>query len=100
MSRKSRAEKELEDYLVVFKALAHPSRRHILVVLRSRRNTMTAGEIQERFTHSWPTITRHLRQLENADLVNVSVSGREHFYTLNLDRLKRVVGGWMKWFED
>ncbi len=99
MPSKSRAERELEDFDQIFKALAHPSRRHILVVLRSRGNKMTAGEIQQRFGHKWPTITRHLRQLENAGLVNVRKSGREQIYTLNLTRLKGVIYNWLKWFE-
>lgn len=60
---------------------------------------MTAGEIQQRFGHKWPTITRHLRQLENAGLVNVRKSGREQIYTLNLARLKGVIYNWLKWFE-
>ena len=98
MLNKSRAEQELEDFEEIFKALAHPSRRHILVVLRSRGNKMTAGEIQHRFEHKWPTITRHLRQLEHAGLVNVHKSGREQIYTLNHTRLKRIVNNWLKWF--
>ena len=100
MPRKSRAEIDLEEFDAVFKALSHPSRRHILVVLRSRGNRMTAGSIQERFEHSWPTITRHLRQLESAGLVSVSVEGREHYYTLRVARLKGVVARWMKWFDE
>ena len=42
---KSLAEKELDDFNKVFKALAHPTRRHILVVLRSRNDKMPAGDI-------------------------------------------------------
>ena len=98
--RKSRAESDLEDYQAVFKALGHPSRRHILVVLRARGNRMTAGEIHGRFEHTWPTISRHLRQLEHAGLVRVSVEGRERFYELDLDRLQGVVSRWMNWFDE
>lgn len=56
---------------------------------------MTAGEIAARFDCSWPTTSRHLRQLEGAGLVGVENRGRERVYTLDRDRLQRVVGGWL-----
>jgi DNA-binding transcriptional ArsR family regulator len=95
----SRGLNELEDLEGVFKALAHPTRRHILVVLNARGGSMTAGEIARRFSCSWPTTSRHLRILENADLVRVDKRGREWAYNLESDRLHKVVGGWLKWFE-
>ena len=55
----------------MFTALAHHSRRTILLVLHLRGGEMTSGEIAGRFDHSWPTITRHLRILEQAGLVHV-----------------------------
>jgi DNA-binding transcriptional ArsR family regulator len=83
----------------VFSALAHQSRRTILTVLHARGGTMTSGEIAARFDHSWPTITRHLRQLETAGLVTVSVSGREHVYTLDAERIQSVAGPWLAIFQ-
>lgn len=91
---------ELEAFEIVFKALAHASRRNILVVLNARGGQMTAGEITNRFEHKWPTITRHLRQLEHAGLVSVEKIGREQFYTLEKDKLNRVMSNWIKWFKD
>jgi ArsR family transcriptional regulator, arsenate/arsenite/antimonite-responsive transcriptional repressor len=95
---KSKAEQELEEFDKVFKALAHPSRRNILVVLVARKGRMTAGEIVNRFTHKWPTITRHLRQLEGAGLVSVHKISREQIYTLNKDKMVKVLANWLKWF--
>ena len=95
---KSKAEQELEEFDKVFKALAHPSRRNILVVLIARKGSMTAGEIVDRFTHKWPTITRHLRQLEEAGLVSVNKVSREQIYTLNKDKMVAVLANWLKWF--
>lgn len=97
---KSRAETELEDFDHVFSALAHVARRRILVVLLGRGGQMTAGQIVERFDCSWPTMTRHLQVLEKADLIQVEKIGRERHYFLNRQRLQRVVGGWIKWFEE
>jgi ArsR family transcriptional regulator, arsenate/arsenite/antimonite-responsive transcriptional repressor len=97
--KKSIAEKELEDFELVFKALAHQSRRNILTVLQARGGTMTAGDIVSRFNFAWPTMTRHLQQLEQAGLINVDKISREQHYTLNGERLRTVVNGWLKWIK-
>lgn len=97
--QKTRGEKELEDFDLVFKALAHQSRRNILTVLQARGGTMTAGDIVNRFSFAWPTMTRHLQQLEKAGLISVDKISREQHYTLNKDRLNTVVNNWMKWFK-
>jgi ArsR family transcriptional regulator, arsenate/arsenite/antimonite-responsive transcriptional repressor len=94
-----RGERELKDFEVVFKALAHASRRHVLVVLNARGGSMTAGEIARRFSCSWPTTSRHLRVLEQAGLVRVDKQGREWVYVLQTERIRRVVGEWIRWFE-
>lgn len=83
----------------VFRALAHPSRRHILLVLAARGGRAKAGDIARRFACSWPTTTRHLRVLEDAGLVKIEKDGRERFYSAVTERLERVVGGWIANFE-
>ena len=96
---KGRGLKELEDLEVVFRALAHETRRHILIVLNARGGSMSAGEIAGRFSCTWPTTTRHLRILEQAGLVRVDKKGREWIYVLENERIQKVVKGWLKWFE-
>jgi DNA-binding transcriptional ArsR family regulator len=96
----SRAASELEETERVFNALAHPQRRQILLVLRFRGGEMTAGEIVERFSCSWPTTTRHLRVLERARLLRVKKMGRERIYKLERPRLRATLGKWLQWFED
>ncbi len=83
----------------MFAALAHASRRQILLVLRFRGGEMTAGDIAGRFACSWPTTTRHLRVLEEAGLVRVEKRGRERVYRLDRDRLAGVTGAWLRWFQ-
>lgn len=83
----------------MFAALAHEARRRVLVVLLGRGGEMTAGQIVERFSCSWPTMTRHMQQLEAAGLISVEKVGRERRYILNSAELRRVVGGWLNWFE-
>jgi DNA-binding transcriptional ArsR family regulator len=95
---RSKAERQLADVEQVFSALAHASRRHILLVLRFRGGQMTAGEIASRFGCSWPTTTRHLRILEAAGLVRVEKHGRERMYRLATDRLNAVTAAWLKNF--
>jgi DNA-binding transcriptional ArsR family regulator len=79
----------------VFGALAHRSRRTIIGVLHWRGGEMTSKAIAERFDHSWPTTTRHLRVLEDAGLVTITLRGRERVYHLNRERLDGVAGGWI-----
>ncbi len=95
----SRGLADLEDIEKTFRALAHASRRHVLVVLSARGGHMTAGEIAQRFSCSWPTTTRHLRVLEEAGLVRVETQGRERIYRLAREKLNAVVGSWLKWFD-
>jgi DNA-binding transcriptional ArsR family regulator len=81
----------------VFAALDSAARRQILLILHFRGDRMTAGEIADRFSCSWPTTSRHLRKLETAGLVAVERAGREWIYTLNRARL-RVASEWLGWF--
>lgn len=83
----------------MFAALAHASRRQILLVLHARGDRVRAGDIADRFACSWPTTTRHLNVLVEAGLVSVEQEGRERFYRLETDRLRRVAGGWLAHFE-
>jgi DNA-binding transcriptional ArsR family regulator len=94
-----RGVRELRDLDVVLRALAHASRRHVLVVLLARGGRMGAGEIAKRFSCAWPTTSRHLRVLEEAGLVRVLRQGREWIYRLEKGRLRGVVGGWLRHFE-
>jgi len=96
----SRAAAEIRQTETVFNALAHAQRRQILLVLRFRGGEMTAGEIADRFSCSWPTTTRHLKILGRARLLRVKKLGRERVYRLDLPRLRTTVGKWLDWFGD
>ncbi len=91
---------ELETTNAVFGALAHPSRRQILLVLRSQGGRMTAGEIAQRFSCTWPTTTRHLQILHLAGLVRVEKRGRGRIYELDTALLMTVTRKWLRWFEE
>jgi DNA-binding transcriptional ArsR family regulator len=89
----------LEDVDIVFAALAHPARRHVLLLLSHLGGELSSGYLAARFQHSWPTTTRHLKVLEEAGLVEVHREGRSSHYRLNRERLQRVLGGWQRHLE-
>ncbi len=65
----------------VYRALADPTRRQILALLRDR--PMTAGEIASQFQLSWPTMSGHFAVLREADLVQAERAGSTITYRLN-----------------
>lgn len=77
-----------------FKALADPTRRHILVLLKER--DMSAGEIADHFAMKKPSISHHLNILKQAELILDERQGQNIIYSLNTSVLQEAVG----WFLD
>jgi DNA-binding transcriptional ArsR family regulator len=71
-----------------FHALADPTRRAVLDLLRT--GMRPAGEIARAFPVSRPAISKHLRVLRRAHLVEERREGRYRLYQLNPDPLKAV----------
>ncbi len=78
---------------MAFQALADPTRRAVLDILR--KGPKPAGEIAEAFPVSRPAISKHLRQLRRAKLVMEHRRGRHRYYQLNPDPLK-AVDSWLE----
>jgi DNA-binding transcriptional ArsR family regulator len=76
-----------------FQALADPTRRAVLDLLRL--GAQPAGRIAETFPISRPAISKHLRLLRKAHLVVESRSGRQRVYQLNAEPLK-AVDSWLE----
>lgn len=93
------ARRDLKSLDTVMSALAHASRRQIVMILFARGGTMTGKEIADRFSCRWPTVTRHLRVLESAGLVKQYARGRERLYRLNADVLRNTAGQWLRSFD-
>ncbi|MCU7745605.1 autorepressor SdpR family transcription factor [Priestia megaterium] len=75
-----------------FKALADPTRRKILELLKER--DLTAGEISEYFNMTKPSISNHLKILKQADLVQDEKRGQFVIYSLNTTVFQDLIG----WF--
>src|SRR6476661_4184291 len=71
-----------------FHALADPTRRALLDLLR--QGTQPAGQIARAFPISRPAISKHLRLLRRAHLVQERREGRNRLYQLNPEPLKAV----------
>ena len=71
------------------KALADPTRREILNLLKSGRKS--AGEISEHFDITAAAISRHLSVLKDADLIEDTREGKYIFYTLNTSVLEEIL---------
>jgi DNA-binding transcriptional ArsR family regulator len=69
----------------VFSALAHPTRREI--VRRLSGGAVTVGEASRDLGVSKPTITRHLKLLEEAGVVARVIEGRTHRLALRPETL-------------
>jgi DNA-binding transcriptional ArsR family regulator len=77
-----------------FKALADPTRREILALLR--RGEMTAGALAERFDMTKPSMSHHFTVLKEADLITSRREGQQIWYGLNTT----VVEDLMAWTMD
>ena len=77
----------------IFEALAHPTRREILEMLKS--GSRTAGELAEAFAVSKPTMSGHFAKLKEAGLIQADQRGTTILYSLNLSTLEEVLLGFM-----
>jgi DNA-binding transcriptional ArsR family regulator len=75
----------------VFKALADPTRRRVLQLLRER--PMMAGELAEHFAVSKPTMSAHFSVLQEADLIEAEKNGRTIVYRLKMSVLEEALLG-------
>ena len=72
-----------------FKALADPTRRKILDLLKTK--DLTAGEIADQFEMSKPSISQHLKILKAADLIEDEKQGQYIYYHLNTTVFQELI---------
>ncbi len=83
----------------VFKALADESRRALLDRL-FEGNGQTLSELTAGMKMSRQAVSKHLRILEDANLVAVHWQGREKLHYLNPVPIAEIVHRWVGQFED
>ncbi|MBT3922333.1 MAG: winged helix-turn-helix transcriptional regulator [Nitrospina sp.] len=76
----------------VFFALSHPTRRQMLDRLID--SDLSVTDISRGYNNAGPTISKHLRVMESAGLIQRTKRGRVHWVKLNPKPLKGV-GDWM-----
>lgn len=81
-----------------FEALADPTRRRVLAILRDR-GSLPAGELAAAFPAiSRPAVSRHLRVLRESGLVVATQSGREWRYALGEQAIAELHRSWDELF--
>ena len=73
----------------IYRALADPTRRRVLTLLRA--GDMTAGELASQFDLSWPTMSGHFTVLKEADLISSDREGSTIRYHLNVSVLEEAM---------
>lgn len=73
----------------VWNALADPTRRQILNLLKER--DLNAGEIAEHFNMTKPSISHHLSLLKQAELVTAEKKGQNVIYSLNISVFEEIL---------
>ncbi|MBQ8237271.1 MAG: winged helix-turn-helix transcriptional regulator [Oscillospiraceae bacterium] len=71
------------------RALADPTRREILELLKAGR--LSAGEIVDHFSVTGASISRHLSVLKEADLIRDTREGKFIYYELNASVLEEIM---------
>ena len=77
----------------VFQAIADPTRRDILTMIA--RQAMTPNALAEHFSSTRQAVSKHIRVLDECQLIKQKQSGREIYYYLNPQKLKEID----KWLE-
>ena len=96
MLNESRHANETGDDAKIWKALADPSRRRMLDLLR--RRAMTTGSLVEHFEMSRYGVMKHLEVLADAGLVLVRREGRERWNHLNAVPIQQICRRWIQPF--
>ncbi len=80
----------------IFQAIADPTRRAILVLVAT--NALTPNAIAEQFNTTRQAVSKHIKILNECDLLAEKKIGREIYYQLKIDKMKEV-DKWMEQFK-
>ncbi|MFT6749206.1 MAG: ArsR family transcriptional regulator [Flavobacterium sp.] len=73
----------------LFKALSHPARIAIVEYLLSVESCI-CGDIVKELPLAQPTVSQHLKELKNANIIQGSIEGTAICYCLNPETLSKI----------
>ncbi len=77
----------------IFQAIADPTRRAIITLIAVQ--AMTPNALAEHFDMTRQAVSKHLRVLQECDVVRAEQQGREIYYQLEIEKMKEID----KWLE-
>lgn len=80
----------------IFHALSDPTRREIIQLMHQKEKTVS--ELAQPFDMSLAAISKHIKVLERAKLIERSVNGRTHLCRLNTESLSQATE-WLRFYE-
>ncbi|KAF2516585.1 ArsR/SmtB family transcription factor [Flavobacterium foetidum] len=80
----------------IFQAIADPTRRAILVLVAS--NALTPNAIAEQFKITRQAVSKHIKILNECELLDEKKAGREIYYQLKIDKMKEI-DQWLEQFK-
>ena len=80
----------------IFQAVADPTRRAILVLISS--TALTPNAIAEQFQTTRQAVSKHIKILNECDLLEEKKLGREIYYQLKIDKMKEI-DQWLEQFK-
>jgi len=81
----------------IFQAIADPTRRAILVLVAT--NALTPNAIAEQFNTTRQAVSKHIKVLNECELLDEKKVGREIYYQLKIDKMKEI-DKWLAQFKE
>lgn len=72
----------------IFQAIADPTRRAIIALIAVQ--AMTPNALAEHFDTTRQAVSKHLRILQECDVVKATYEGREIYYQLEINKMKEI----------
>jgi ArsR family transcriptional regulator, arsenate/arsenite/antimonite-responsive transcriptional repressor len=88
-----------KKWMDFFKAIHDKHRQAILDIIQNHK-TINANGIVAKIHLSQPTISHHLKILENASVIHTKKVGKEIIYSINNESIKECCGGFMRKFTE
>ncbi|MBX7226540.1 MAG: metalloregulator ArsR/SmtB family transcription factor [Chitinophagales bacterium] len=83
------------EIALLTKALGHPARIAIVEYLISANNCI-CGDIVNELPLAQPTVSQHLKELKNADLIKGTIEGNAICYCINEKSIEKIIDYFLK----